>query len=119
MTSTPCYAFVVTGLREDEGFNERPSSGTEQNTHHAIYALACLCEHQFFNFVGASSTCETMGMITLVSCHNSFLRDRKFAHVALIRAVAAHRVSIRQQEKIGIRRYSIVTFDTSEAVDVP
>lgn len=66
--------------------------------YHAIDSLAGLGKHQFLYPPRTLPTGETVGMIALVSGHDSLLGDWQFAHVALIRAGRADRVPVGQEQ---------------------
>lgn len=58
-------------------------------------------------------------MIAFVSRHDSLFCDGKLAYVALVGAGRTDGVAIGKKEEVGIRRNTVVAFDTSEAVDMP
>jgi hypothetical protein len=65
------------------------------------------------------STSEAIGVIAFVPRHYRLLCDGKLAYVALVGAGRTDGIAIGKEEEVGIRRNTVVAFDTSEAVDMP
>lgn len=53
-------------------------------TVHTIYALACFGEYQLVNPISANLALETMRVIRVITSHDSFVEDGKFADIAAI-----------------------------------
>lgn len=53
-------------------------------TIHAVYALACFGEDKLVNPVSANFTLETVRVVRIITSHDCFVKDGKFADIATI-----------------------------------
>lgn len=74
-------------------------TATSRNTFimavHTIDTLAGLCEHEFVYAFLADLAVETVGMISIVTGHDGFVKDGEAADIAAIGAVGAYGGTVR------------------------
>lgn len=87
-------------------------------TVHAVYALTGLGKYKFLNSILANLAFEAVGMIGIVTGHDSFVQDRFVADIAAIGAACANWRAVRKQKQIRIRRHLVAALGASETVDV-
>lgn len=85
---------------------------------HAVYALAGFCKDKLIDSVLADFTLEAMGVVRVVTSHDSLVEYGEVADIAVIRTVGANGRTIGQQEEVGIGSNLVTTFCALEARDV-
>ena len=53
-------------------------------TIHAVDALACFGKYEFVDPISANFALETVGVVRVVTGHDSFVKDGEFADIAAI-----------------------------------
>ena len=59
-----------------------------------------------------------MGMISIVTGHDGFVKNGLAANIAAVRAVGANGGTVRQQEEVGVGSDLVVAFCAFKAINV-
>ena len=87
-------------------------------TVHAVDALTCLGKYEFVDPISANLALETMGVVRVVTGHDSFVKNGEFADIAAVGTVGADGGTVGQQEQVRVCCDSVATFSALETVDV-
>jgi len=85
---------------------------------HAIYALTGFRENKLVNSIATNFAFEAVGVIRVVTGHDSFIENREMTNIAAIGAIGTYWRAIGEEEEISVCCDLVPAFGALEAVDV-
>ena len=87
-------------------------------TLHTVDTMTGLGKHEFVDTIVTRATFEAVGMVRVVTGHDSFVKYGLVTDAAAVRTVGADGLTIREEEEIGVSGDPVATLGAFEAVDV-
>lgn len=87
-------------------------------TLHTVNTMTGLGKHEFVDTIVTRATFEAVGMVRVVTGHDSFVKYGLVTDAAAVRTVGADGLTIREEEEIGVSGDPVATLGAFEAVDV-